>query len=146
MSTFYPTLPQSPETSSNVAFIKPLNRISWRISSLAGLIWSRLLQKRNMYAISNKLTQLIKLTYDQDLKDFITSGTNALFENRQRHARAYKYWPLFLNLLLRNKGIDGLKVRRSSAHDTCALTKIQRWLALTWAQNGCRLLQEIPLH
>jgi hypothetical protein len=51
------------------------------------------------------------LTCHQELSCFVVSGANAVFENRRRHPRANLYWPLFLSQLLKDKGIEGLKVR-----------------------------------
>jgi hypothetical protein len=46
----------------------------------------------------------------QDLGDFVMRGPRAMFENRQLHLRAEKYWPLFLSTLLESKGLDGFQV------------------------------------
>lgn len=57
---------------------------------------------------------LTKLTCEQNRRDFITSGINAVFENRQQHERADKYWPWFLtNLIIRDKGFNEMNVSAS---------------------------------
>lgn len=66
-----------------------------------------------LFQRSERLTLLI---CHQELRDFIVSGVNAVFENRRRHTRANKYWPLFLSQLLKDKGIDGLKVGNPLRH------------------------------
>ncbi|RDL40309.1 uncharacterized protein BP5553_00288 [Venustampulla echinocandica] len=55
----------------------------------------------------------VKLTEGaMNLKEFLISGPNAVFQHRQSSKRANAYWPLFLNLLVEHKTLDDFKISR----------------------------------
>jgi hypothetical protein len=51
------------------------------------------------------------LTCIQELRGFIIDGANAIFANRQQHARAAKYWPLFIAQVCNGKESGDFRVR-----------------------------------